>query len=174
MNFSHRERMIFIMCLAAISIYIGYLLFYVPLKERQDDTLNAIKDTKRQMRKDLKFVQEAKSQRTEYDRYKNQFKQTTTDEGVMSALLSDVDHISQQFKVRISEMKPQKVRKFDFYNTFAVSLTMEGSLKEVIHFLHTLQGDPYFLDIEEIRFDKHFQRTADIQCQLIVHKVLFP
>ena len=174
LHLSHREKRIFVLCLITIFIYVSYHYGFVSLKEKKDALQLAVKTKERELRKNLGVVERGKVYDGEYQRILDKFKQTASDEKTMSSLLSEIEQVAGDTKMRISEMKPQRVRKVDFYNNFSVSLTMDDSLTEIMHFLYVLQDDIHRFSVDELRFDKMGPNVATLRCQLVISKVFIP
>ena len=92
----------------------------------------------------------------------------------MAAILSEIESVANQIKLRIDDMKPQKIKKVGFQNNFPVSLAVDGTLSSIIQFLYTLQNSPHYFDIDELYFEKGAMRTSQVKCRLILSKTLIP
>ena len=89
-------------------------------------------------------------------------------------MLSDIEKVNEKIDIRISDKKPQKVKTVDLYNQFSVSLTLEGKLEDVAHFVYDLQNKPYLLRVDELRIDKKSIRTSALRCRLVLSRILIP
>jgi len=172
MRLSNREQSIFIICLATVFVYVVYVVFYKPLKEKVADLTAQTELAERQLEKHIRIIRKGKAYQPRFERYMAKYKQTTSDNEVMSSILSQIEQESGKFDIRISQLKPQRVKKENFYNNFSVSVTLEGALAEVIKLLYNLQHEPYLFKIEDARFDQHYQKPTNVQCQLILTKIL--
>ncbi len=171
---SGRERTIFIVCLAVICVYFIYIFFYQPFVEHRTDLATQIEAAQREFIKNSKFISSSQAYKAEYEIYLEKFKQRGSDEEVMSSIVSEIEQIAARFNIRIAEVKPQKVKRGDFYNDFSVNLDIDARLNDVIRFLYVLQSDPHFFGVDEFRFNKNFPQNVNLQSQLAVSKTLFP
>ena len=71
-------------------------------------------------------------------------------------------------------MKPQGAQKENFYNKFSVGLTMDGSLKEILQFIHSLQGPSHHLTVSELHFEKAVQTPNVLVAKLVLSRILIP
>jgi len=171
---SNREKNIFIVCALLIATYSGYIFVYQPLKEAGVTFEDQLEAAQRQLEKSSRIVNKGKMYQSRYNSYMAKFKQTASNDEVMSATLSKIEQEAGKFDIRISELKPQKVKKESFYNNFSVSVTLEGTMTEIVKLLYALQNEPYSFKVDEARFDQHYQKVDSVQCQFILSKIYFP
>lgn len=158
-----------------IGVYIGYAGFFKPLRNKIISAEMEIQTAQRRLEKNMKLIQKSKGVERQYKEYFSRFKQSKTDEQVMASMLSEIEGVAGELGLRISELKPKKAKKEKYYNKFSVSLKIDGSLTNVLHFLHRLQGVPHLFDVEEVRFDKRLQRkSAAVKTQLVLGKMFIP
>lgn len=172
-RFSYRERIIFVLCLLSIFIYWNYMFVYKPAQEKRSGIQDKVLVAQKQLKRDMRTVAQAKAYQGQYDKILAEFKQSGTDEAVMSAILSEIERASAGFKVKIAEMKPQRVKKSELTGEFSVSMTLEGSLSEVIRCLHTLQQPPHLFGVSQLRIERQMFQGVDLQCQLILSRIFF-
>ena len=108
----------------------------------------------------------------EYQKYAQLLKQKRSNEQERASILSEIESVAARIDLRIADRKPKKVREIDFYNNFSVSLTIEGELGNIIHFLYLLQSDPHQFNVDEVRFEKKSRRRSDIKCYLVLSRNL--
>ena len=170
-----RERNIFIICVVLMAVYVGFNVVYKPLAQKARLMQAEIESKKERLTRDLRTIRRSKSVGDEYVVLKEKFKQDKPDEQVMSAMVSQIESIAGDLNLRISDLKPQKVKKQDFYNKFSVTLTIYSSFKDIMRFLYDLQKDPLLYSVDELRLDKGSRRKEEtIKTRLILSKVLIP
>ncbi len=156
-----------------IMVYIGYLAIFVPLREKNVALDEQVSSLEGQLKKYSRIIQKADRYGPHYQEYMAQYRQTVAPDEFMSHLSSQVVREAEKFNVRMADLKPQKVKKEDFYNNFSISVTLEGSLPEIIKLIHALQGEPHLFIVSEARFNQHYQRASTVQCQFVLSKILF-
>lgn len=171
---SKRERQILFCCLIVLGIYCFFNMIWKPLVRLGEELKQKRGTDETVLEKELKVIAKGKEIVPEYNRYLNSFGQKRSDEEQMSYVISAIESLSNQNNVRVSEMKPRKVRKVDFYNIFSVSLTMEGSLQEIIQFVYVLQNPPHYFQIEAIRIEKKSMQDTMLQSQLLLSRKFIP
>ena len=173
LDLTARERTIFAVCVVTIAAYATHSFLYKPMRSKRDEMSGKREILQKQLNRDLRLIRDGKNHQPEYDAALEKFRQKGSDEEVMSNMISDIERVSGQFKIRLVEMKPQKVRKVDFYNLFSLSVTFEGPLSEIVRFSYALQQEPYLFGVEELRMDKNFVRAGDLQCQMVLSRIGF-
>lgn len=170
-----RERGIFFLCLMTACVSIGYQGLIKPLRGRLDSLDRAFEGRRRQFRKDAAALRKAGAVEERYEAYQRQWKQSRPAEEVMSSILAEIETAAGQLKLQISNLKPRRVKETDYYNRFSVSLTIDGRLEDIIHFLHILQSEPHLFEVEELRLDKGVQpQSAMIKTNLALGKIFIP
>jgi len=170
-----REQKIFIVTLVLILGYIGNNLLVKPLKEKILSLDQAIVAEEIRLKKNQRIIGQAKALSEDYNAYLNNFKQSKTNEQVMSSILSEIEEVAGELELRISDLKPKRVKRGEYYNRFSVSLTIDSDFVDIIHFLYILQKQPHLFDVEEVRFDKGSRRrSSTMKTQLVLGKMLIP
>jgi len=170
-----REQKIFIVCMAVLFVYAGYGALIKPLMDKVDSVDGKIYAYQKRLNKSVSDIQKSKEFRQQYNEYLKRFKQSKTDEQVMTSILSEIEKVSGEFGLLISELKSRKVKHGEQYNKFSVSLTINSELINILRFLHTLQRQPHFFDLEKARFDKVSRRkSTTIKTNLVLSKILIP
>ena len=171
---SSRENIIFMVCLLMVMIYVGYHFFYRFLKNQNALLADKMMVSEKRLKNHLKMLQKEPAISKEFDRYIPFFKQTMSDDQQMTSVISEIEASANDLEMRVTDMKPKKVKRIDFYNNFSVSLTVEGDLTPVIHFLYGLQNTPHFFNVDEAYFARSAVRTTLIRCRLVLSKALIP
>lgn len=171
---SRRETRIFIVCLFVILVFIGHRFIFKPLKEDLAVLEQKIETSEDQLKRVLKINKKKDSVSKLYEQQIFSLRQKLSDEQEMASILSEIQSVANEIKLGVADMKPKKVKKVDFYNNFSVSLTMDGELVSIVHFLYILQNSPHFFSIDEVYFEKSSMHTALIKCRLTLSKILVP
>lgn len=168
---SKREKGIFVICVLMVLAYFLYQGAFIPLKEKKDDLRVQIQSQKRKIQKNMQIISRGDRFESEYKRILEDYKQGQSNEESMSLILSQVELVASTLDLQISDMKPNRVKKDDFFNIFSVSLTISGDMKEISEFLYKLQTEPYLYDVEDLHFEKTTQRkNKDLRSRLVLSK----
>lgn len=170
-RFSRREITILILCVTVVGFYVGYNFIFKPLKDKGITLSNDIDANQRRLEKNLRMIEQSGSVGKQHAQYAEQLKQKLTEEAQMAAVLSEIEFVAKQIELSIDNMKPNRVRKVDFYNEFSVSLILNGPLESVIHFLYMIENVPHLFSVESMRLEKRSPRQSDIRCQLILSRM---
>jgi len=171
-----REQKILVLCLLLGFVFIGYRGMYIPLQEKSQELDNKIIISNKKLRKNLRIIKKAEASSAKHELYLKQFKQNGENEQVMSWVIAEIKEVAGDLEVKISDLKPQRVEtKENLYNQFPVTLRLQSSLPEVMHFLYILQTEPYYFSVSDIKFDKSSRRKSDkIKTSLLLNKVYIP
>ena len=172
---SARELKILIVSLALAAVYIGYILLVKPAREKFVALDEEIALQQRRLAKNSAEMQRAGSMEKALQVYEQKFKQSASNEGTMSSILSEIEAAAADLKLQIANLTPKRVKETNFSNRFSVSLSIDGDFMDILQFLHRLQGEPHLFDVEEARFDKGTrQQAASVKASLVLGKTFVP
>ena len=172
---SAREVKILIVSLLLAFGYIGYTFLVRPAKEKFIALDEEIAAQQRRLAKTSAEIQKAGSLERSWEVYEQKFKQSASNEGTMSSILSEIEAVAADLKLQIANLTPKRVKESELSNRFSVSLTMDGNFMDVLQFLHTLQSEPHLFDVEEARFDKGTrQESTSVKASLVLRKTFIP
>ena len=168
-----REGNIFALCIIVVLIYAGYRIVIKPLRRENALVEIGIQKEKKNLIKNLRVLAVQKNYKGRYVKYLSKFKQDQNNDEVMSLILSEIQQVGGKLNLRISELKPIKVKKEQYFNRFSVSLIIDSTFVDIIRFIYKLQSKPYLFKVEEFRFDKSSRRKEQtMKTHLILSRVL--
>jgi Tfp pilus assembly protein PilO len=133
-----------------------------------------IAKNKRRLQKNYRIIRKGKRFQKQYGDTLTRFKQKQSDEEIMSGILSEIESTARTLDMRISDMKPQRVKKQEYYNIFSVNLAINGQLDEILHFLYLLQNPPHLFNIDELRIEKSSPRAKSLHSRMVFSRILIP
>ena len=170
-----REQKIFVFCVIVVIAFGGFQGIYKPLKAKNLELGSKILVLNKRLKKNSITVQKAKLMNKSYDEFFDKFKQTKTNEQVMSSMIAEIEQVAAEMELIIADIKPKKVKQEEFYNRFSVSLTVNSGFSEIVHFIHQLQDEPHMFTVDQMRFDKASRRrSSTIKSRFILSKILAP
>jgi Tfp pilus assembly protein PilO len=171
---SGRERNIFFILVAVCCIYGVYAGVYQTLVVKRGEVESDIARARKQWTEQSRVIRRAKAMTAGFSGDMESFRQTGTNEAVMSGILAEIGAAANGMSIRVTEIKPIETKKEDFYNRFSVSLTVEGELKDVLRFIHALQGDSHYFTVSQLSLERAYQGASQMAVRLVVNRVLVP
>jgi len=169
---SQRERLIlvvFAVFVVALFIQRG---IYLPHKDRQESLKAKIERMETLLNKNERVIQKSKAYEQKYAALLDLFQQKGTEDQVMSAMLTEIEKATAGIDVQVSDMKPQRVKKEDLANNFSVSIVLDGTLDNVVRYVHQLQVPPHLFQVAEMRLERKSFNSSDLRCFLVLGRVL--
>ncbi len=174
-RFSRREQKIVYFFLATVLIAVVFTWCIKPLNSKLKNIKQKKHVLQRKITKKTRAMRQSKSVDKNYEKYINDLRQQGTNEEVMSKIVSEIEEVAGDISLRISELKPMRVKKSDFINQFSVSLTIDSNFEEVIEFIHILQSKPHLFNVEELKFNKGSRaKVKSIKSRLVLGKMFIP
>lgn len=174
LNLSKREKNILISIAALLFLYFVYSFVFSPLLERISALNKEIEARELKLTKNQKILSKEKFVSSDIKIYEKYLKQNSSDEQEMASILSEIEAVAHQLNIRINDMKPHKVKKIDFYNSFSVDIETEAALQEIAKFIYTLQTPPHLLKADKVRLEKQVSTSPTLKGHLLVTKILIP
>jgi Tfp pilus assembly protein PilO len=170
---SPRERLIFWICGFMIAVFVLYNFGWRMFQDGVDGIEGQISARTAKLKKARQSLVEAESYQQRHQDYQKSLGQQGTDEAVASQLLSEIEQVSVQTGLKVSDLKPLRIREDKFYRTFPVSVTVDGSFVTTLEFIDVLQNDPHRFDVLDLRMDQAQRRGEEIKTRLIMGKIFF-
>jgi Tfp pilus assembly protein PilO len=169
---TRRETGILRVVIAAAVVLALYRGVYFSYKNRREDLQVRIAHNEKLLEKNLRAIQKSKAYEQKNQQLLDVFKQVGSDEQVMSSMISEIEQTAAALKIHLSDMKPQKNRKVDFFNQFSVSLILDGQITPIMNFIHLLQNTPHLFEVTELRLEKKSFNSNDLKCYLVLNRLL--
>jgi Tfp pilus assembly protein PilO len=154
--------------------YLGFEGFYKPLNHRAAALEKRMAITQSKLRKNLLKIQRGQRLESRGQVLVRQFQKKGSDEQEMSTLLSEIEAVAGTLNLKISDQKPKKPRRAEFYNIFAVTLTLDGGLSDILHFIHIVQGPNHMFDIDEMQITKRSHNSPEVMCRIDLSRQRIP
>ncbi len=169
---SSREKMILAIGVALGSALLIQRGIYVPLRDWRNGLNDRIEHAEVQLRKSDKILQRSRAYEKEYAPFLKIYTWRGSEEQAMSALLSEIDQAARGANVQVLEIKPLKGRKTDLTGEFKIDISLEGSLADVVDYIHRLQVQPHLFHVEEFRVERKTAMADMLKCHVLIKKLL--
>ena len=173
-EFTRREKIILAVCIVLIGMYTVVQFIVRPAREKQETMDQKIQTSERRLEKNRYVIKTAKDADEQYTTIFKMLGQSGSDDTERSAMLSAIQEIADQAGVNIANMQPQKTLNKESYKEFSVQLMIDGPWASIVEFLHHVQDQPNYFDIEEINLEKNSTSNASIRGRLILNRIRIP
>ena len=167
-----RERGIFIFFLIVCSIYAAYAFIYRPFLVEGQRIEEDLRFARKKLSDQMRVIQKERNVPHAYREAIASKRQQSAPEEVMSSILSEIETVSREMTIRITEMKPQRVLKADDVNKFPVSLTIDGKFQDLMAFIHLLQAPEHDLQVTQFYLEKEISDPAKLLAKIVVVRTL--
>lgn len=94
-----------------------------------------------------------------------------TQEQLTSELLNKIEKLSATSRVHITNIKPQRVREFGFYQKMIVEIKLDAPISKIFKFLYDLEGSKDLIEIERIQFHTKTKESDILDAIILVSKI---
>lgn len=111
----------------------------------------------------------------EYEKYATYFSlQGLSDEEAVANFLKEIERISRVSGLAILDMKPQKETQADkFSKQYQISVKAEGTMTQLVGFLHELAGSPVLFSVEKMTVVPKQEDSPELSISLTIVGVSF-
>ncbi len=170
---TRREKLIFLICCCMIGLFLVYNLVWRSFRENVDGIDAQVSVAAAQLKKIRRTVADARPYEQRYAAYQKSLSQQGTDEAVVSRLLSEIEQVSTQTGLKVSDLKPLRIRDEKFYRMFPVSVMVDGTLVTTLEFIDVLQKEPHRFDVLDLRIDQTQRKGEEIKSRVVMGKIFF-
>lgn len=172
--FSIREQQIFVVLVLVCGLYAAFAFIYRPSVEKTEAIEREITLARKKWAEQTTVIQKEKIMARAWQEKFDAVRQKGSNEEAMSAMLSEIEVLSGSMNIRVTEMKPQGAVKGEFYNTFSISLSVDGDLKDILAFVHVLQDPSRHLKVRQFSLERTFADAKGMIARVVMERTLFP
>ncbi len=151
-----------------IAVFIDRLVVS-PMGEKFQRVGQQIAASEKKLSHDLRNIHNKDFIESEYKKYKSFVKKSAaSDEENVSNMLAEIEGLARAAGVNLIDMKPQASKQIDFYKEYAAEVTIEGSMEQVVVFLHKLNNSPQLLRAVRLRFGMKEKESSVVKAFMLV------
>ena len=150
---SKREKGLLAITISLIALCIAYTFLIEPLYRQYVDLNQEIRLKQARLAKNLRLLQEKDAIKQEFRNYNHQFKPQGTEEEEMALVLAEIEKIGKATGIYLSDVKPQKIKSYDFYKMIIVEIRFQGSMQTLASFIYRLQNSNLLLKPSQLQID---------------------
>ena len=173
-SFSAREQKIFIVLLLVCGIFGVYTFVYRPAVIKGEEIDSEISRTRQKLSDQQAVIEKEQQMALVLQDELETVRQKRTNDEEMSSILSDIEAMGSGMNIKVTEIKPQEVKKQDFLNRFSVSLTVDGNLMDMMRFIHALQDPAKHVQIRQLSLERAFVDSKEMLARMVVERTLIP
>jgi len=116
---------------------------------------------------------ETRALKNEHEQFAEGRLQDSSDGHVMSGMLAELENIAGSSGIKITDMKPDRVKNAEFYNRFSVNMVLYGSFHHIVEFVHTAQIAPHQFLVKDLTVSRRSSTESELKCTLELSRILF-
>ncbi len=163
-----------------ISISITAMILFLAVVDRLiltpiKDTLGGINRetniTERKLAYSLNNLSQKEFIAREYKKYGLELKENSSDDEKTASMSSEIENLAKKSRVSLVDIKPQPSRNIDFYEELIIEVNAQGSMADLIGFLHNLHDSPLLLRTQNLHLDLKDKDSSTVEALIKVTKV---
>lgn len=150
MRFTKREIQIFYVCLFLFLLFILDRLVFRHLATRLSALRQEIQVTETKLARGLRSQRQKDVIVKEYKTFENYLKLKGSDEENVSAILREIEKLSREAGISLSDIKPKSSNSRVLYSEYTVEVRTDASLRDLINFLYRLNDSNLLLRVDKL------------------------
>jgi len=172
-GFSKRERTLVIGVASLVFASLLYIFLVEPVIKRYGGTGEQIEAKRLKLKKASKLLKQKEQVSSLFQELSGIVKSGQgSQEEEMAELLSEIENLARESNIRISGMKPLSIKEISFYKKYTVEIDSEGSIEELMKFLHAVQASPQVLKVEQLELTSKSGAQGSLKVSLLINKLL--
>jgi Tfp pilus assembly protein PilO len=171
-HLNKREKKLFYIVLVFLAIVFSNNFVVTPLKKE----IGLVKQEKIkkeiEWKKNNQIIKQKKQIKEEFEKYMAFIKKKGSDEEDVASFLKEIESLAQKSKVSLINIKPQPVKKMEFYKKYTIEIKGEGHIEQFVKFIYYLQKSYQILKVEKIHFNVRNSFSTRVKGSLIITKIL--
>ncbi len=172
--FNRREKIIAWVCAGVLFSFANREFVLKPLQAQRAALQRRIVENRKLIAKELQYVQLERQRSARYEPWIEPLRQRASKEQEVSSLLSQVQQLAGEGNLEVTEMKPRKIKNEETFKTLSISLSVNGSLNDILKFLHAVQSPSVNLGIQEFNLEPKSSPNNGLTCRLDLSRILVP
>ncbi len=171
-HLNKREKKLFYIVLVFLAIVFSNNFVVTPLKKE----IGLVKQEKIkkeiEWKKNNQIIKQKKQIKEEFEKYMAFIKKKGSDEEDVASFLKEIESLAQKSKVSLINIKPQPVKKMEFYKKYTIEIKGEGHIEQFVKFIYYLQKSYQILKVEKIHLNVRNSFSTRVKGSLIITKIL--
>ncbi len=169
---SKKERVGLVAALVVIIVVLVDKLVISPVGEKVHRINQEIDFSEKKLSRDLRNINNKGLIESEYKKYKNYVKKSfASDEEDVANILAEIEGLARSAGVSLVDIKPQAAKQTDFCKEYAIAVEVEGSMEQVITFLHNLNSSAQLLRAVKLRIGLKDRESSAVKSSMLVTKI---
>lgn len=164
-NFSRREKYIFILAVAVVISAFSYNFIFGPWLDKYDDISRHISLEKARLERGVRLLENGDEILKKYDYYASSFK------GI-SWILSYIETQAAASEIKTTNITPSPLLQNDMKKEYEIDLQIEGEVKHLQNFISNLTGPPMKMGLKRFDFRSHPKDSDYLIGTIVLSKIV--
>ncbi len=166
-----REKIIFILTIALITIYVVVYWAIKPVRENGQDMTDQIKVAQERLRKSMHMIENTKRLDNDYQKLVEVFGKASSEAAEASAMVARLETVARETNIHITNMQPQRAVNQGALMAFPVDLSIDGSWPDITKFLYEVQAASDLFNIEEMNLEKYSDTASSLRGHIVLSRL---
>ncbi len=170
-NLSKREKMLFYLTLAVISLSLIYNFVLKPLGERWARLNQQILSKEIELKRNLRYLGQEDKIKSIYPKYARYVQTSGSDEELMSSFLNVVEQQARVSEIHIANIRPQPVKDLVSHKKYILQMDCVAPMEKYIEFIYNLQNSAQLIRVEKLQLNSQGKDNPLLKAQMLISKV---
>lgn len=170
-NLTKRERLLFVVTVAAVAVWLGQRFLVKPVLDAKAGLDSKIESSEVRLEKGRRLIDREAIIKDNYNRMASMAKFSGSEEEETAKFLTEVESTAGSSGIRVNEIKPLPAQKKDLYVKFQCELEVEGEMAQIAGFMKNVRSSKSILAIEKFTLTSRQSGSNLLRCRLVVSKI---
>jgi len=156
--------------IAVIGVLLSFVIIVNPLSNAWEALNRRVEVVNLQYVRDTKTVNNFDEYVTLFEKYEKISRQDNSDEEELALFLKELEAFASGYQISIDDIKPLPNRKDSNANTFLIRLEMQGTIQDVISYMHEIADSGTLIRIENLTIQTVSRRNNILNAKITLSK----
>ena len=168
MKFTRREIQVFYFCVSLLLLFILDRLIFRPLAGKITSLVQEIHATEAKLARGLRTERQKDLILKQYGAYEDYLKLKGSDEEIVSAFLSEIERLSRDAGISVSDIKPRGTKELGLYKEYTIEVRCDASLKDLVKFLYRMNDSKLLLKVNKLSLSLADENSELLKTSMVI------
>ncbi|MBU0549041.1 MAG: hypothetical protein KJ838_01805 [Candidatus Omnitrophica bacterium] len=173
-HLSKREKLVFYVALAAISLTMIDRLIVNPVVSKVNSLNQEISEEKTRIKRDLHILAQKERIIEDSKKYSRYSVKELSAEEITTSILKEVGNLANNTSVYLIDIKPTGIKEEPVFRKYYVNLSCEAQMEQIANFIYGIENSDNLLSVEKYSITQKSEDSSIARCNLIISRTAIP
>jgi Tfp pilus assembly protein PilO len=171
MKLTKRESTIFYISLSLLLFFILERLVFRQLANRLSSLSQEIQATETKLARGLRAQRQKDAILKEYKTFEDFLKLNGSDEEIVSAFLREIEKLSRDAGISITDIKPRSTKRVGLYKEYIIEVRLDATFKDLVKFLYRLNDSNFLIRVDKLSLNLTDEKSEILKISMVINGI---